>query len=112
MFATATFSTLAPIYARDELGVGAEGYGAFLGAAGAGALTAALLVTTFAHGDRRPWLIVGVLGMAGLVGGIALARSVGIVFASPSCSARPRSRWPRTRWSRSIRRRRTCCAAA
>jgi len=81
VFATATFSTLAPIYARDELGVGAEGYGAFLGAAGAGALTAALLVTTFAHGDRRPWLIVGVLGMAGLVGGIALASSVGVVFA-------------------------------
>ncbi len=80
VFGTATFSTLAPIYARDELGVGAEGYGAFLGAAGAGALTAALLVTTFAHGDRRPWLILGVLGMAALVGGIALATSVGVVF--------------------------------
>ncbi len=77
---TATFSTLAPIYARDELGVGAEGYGAFLGAVGAGALTAALLVTTFAHGDRRPWLITGVLGMAGLVGGIALAGSMALVF--------------------------------
>jgi MFS family permease len=79
-FGTATFSTLAPIYARDELGTGAEGYGAFLGAAGAGALTAALLVTTFAHGDRRPWLFVGVLAMAGLVGGIAVAGSVGLVF--------------------------------
>ncbi len=77
---TATFSTLAPIYARDELGVGAEGYGAFLGAAGAGALGAALLVTTFAHGDRRPWLIAGVLGIAGLVGGIALAQAPGVVF--------------------------------
>ena len=80
MFGMATFSTLAPIYARDELGLGADGYGAFLGAAGAGALTAALLVTTFAHGDRRPWLIVGVLAMAGLVGGIALAASVDVVF--------------------------------
>jgi MFS family permease len=38
-------------------------------------------VTTFAHGDRRPWLIIGVLGMAGMVGGIALAGSVGVVFA-------------------------------
>jgi predicted MFS family arabinose efflux permease len=80
MFGMSTFSTLAPIYARDELGVGAEGYGAFLGAAGAGALTAALLVTTFAHGDRRPWLIVGALAMAGLVGGIALAGSAAVVF--------------------------------
>lgn len=80
MFGMSTFSTLAPIYARDELGVGAEGYGAFLGAAGAGALTAALLVTTFAHGDRRPWLIVGALAMAGLVGGIALTGSAAVVF--------------------------------
>jgi predicted MFS family arabinose efflux permease len=80
MFGMSTFSTLAPIYARDELGVGAEGYGAFLGAAGAGALTAALLVTTFAHGDRRPWLIVGALAMAGLVGGIALSGSAAVVF--------------------------------
>jgi MFS family permease len=80
IFGMATFSTLAPLYAREELGLGADGYGAFLGAAGAGALAAALLVTTFAHGDRRPWLIVGVLGMAGMVGGIALAGSVGVGF--------------------------------
>jgi MFS family permease len=79
-FGMATFSTLAPIYAPEELGLGADGYGAFLGAAGAGALAAAFLVTTFAHGDRRPWLIAGVLAMAGLVGGLALASSVNIVF--------------------------------
>jgi MFS family permease len=78
---TATFSTLAPIYAQDELGVGAEGYGAFLGAVGAGALTGALLVTTFAHGDRRSWLMVGILGTAALVGGIALADSAALVFS-------------------------------
>ena len=80
MFGMATFSTLAPIYATDELGLGADGYGAFLGAAGAGALVAALLVTTFAHGDRRPWLSVGVLGMAALVAGLAMATSVTVVF--------------------------------
>jgi MFS family permease len=80
MFGMATFSTLAPIYAPLELGLRADGYGAFLGAAGAGALAAALLVTTFAHGDRRPWLSVGVLGMAALVAGLALADSVNVAF--------------------------------
>lgn len=80
MFGMATFSTLAPIYAQRELGMGADGYGAFLGAAGAGALAAALLVTTFAHGDRRPWLIVGVLAMAVLVAGIAVAGSANVAF--------------------------------
>jgi MFS family permease len=80
MFGMATFSTLAPIYAPLELGLRADGYGAFLGAAGAGALLAALVVTTFAHGDRRPWLSVGVLGMAALVAGLAIASSVNVAF--------------------------------
>jgi len=80
MFGLATFATLAPIYAPQELGLGADGYGAFLGASGAGALTAALLVTTFAHGDRRPWLSVGVLAMAVLLAGIAVAASPAVVF--------------------------------
>ena len=79
-FGMATFTTLAPIYAQQELGVGASGYGAFLGASGAGALTAALLVTTFAHGDRRPWMIVGMLSMAALVAGIGLAHATALVF--------------------------------
>jgi predicted MFS family arabinose efflux permease len=72
MFGMATFSTLAPIYATEELGLGADGYGAFLGASGAGALTAALLVTALAHGDRRPWMIAGMISMAALVAGIGL----------------------------------------
>lgn len=80
MFGMATFSTLAPIYVQDELGLGADGYGAFLGASGAGALTAALLVTAFAHGDRRPWLAAGVVAMSLLVAGISLAQSKEIVF--------------------------------
>jgi len=80
MFGMATFTTLAPIYAQDELGLGADGYGAFLGASGAGALTAALLVTAFAHGDRRPWLVVGMMSMAALVAGVALAQSTTLVF--------------------------------
>jgi MFS family permease len=80
MFGLAVFSTLAPIYAPQELGVGADGYGAFLGASGAGALAAALVVTTFAHGDRRPWLSVGVMSMAALLAGIALAASPPVVL--------------------------------
>ena len=80
MFGIATFMTLAPIYAQEELGLGADGYGAFLGASGAGALTAALLVTVFAHGDRRPWLAAGVLAMAVIVAGLAVAQSTGVVF--------------------------------
>ena len=80
MFGMATFTTLAPIYAQQELGLGAEGYGAFLGASGAGALTAALLVTTFAHGDRRWWMVLGMLSMAALVAGVGLAQSTTVVF--------------------------------
>ena len=80
MLGMATFTTLAPLYVQTELGLGADGFGAFLGASGAGALTAALLVTTFAHGDRRAWLTVGVLGMAVLVAGIGLAQSTEVVF--------------------------------
>jgi MFS family permease len=80
MFGMATFSTLAPIFAPTELGLRADGYGAFLGAAGAGALAAALVVTTFAHGDRRPWLSVGVLGMAALVAALAIVPSANAAF--------------------------------
>ena len=80
MFGIATFMTLAPIYAPQELGLGADGYGAFIGASGAGALVSALLVTTFAHGDRRPWLIGGAFAMAALVAGIAIAQLVAVAF--------------------------------
>jgi MFS family permease len=80
MLGMASFTTLAPIFAQDELGLGADGYGAFLGAAGAGALTAALLVTAFAHGDRRPWLMAGVMTMAVVLAGVALAQSTEVVF--------------------------------
>jgi MFS family permease len=77
----ATFTTLAPIYATEELGVGADGYGAFLGASGAGAFVAALVVTTFARGDRRNWIIGGMLAISALVAGVAVAESATIVYA-------------------------------
>ena len=79
-FGMATFTTLAPLYATEELGLGAEGYGAFLGASGAGAFVAALVVTTFARGDRRNWLIGGMFSIAGLVGLVALAESTAVVY--------------------------------
>jgi predicted MFS family arabinose efflux permease len=79
-FGMATFTTLAPLYATQELGVGAEGYGAFLGASGAGAFVAALVVTTFARGDRRNWLIGGMLSIALLVGLVAVAESSTVVY--------------------------------
>lgn len=79
-FGMATFTTLAPLYATEELGLGADGYGAFLGASGAGAFVAALVVTTFARGDRRNWLIGGMLSIAGLVALLSLAQSTTVVF--------------------------------
>jgi predicted MFS family arabinose efflux permease len=80
LFGMATFTTLAPIYATEELGLGADGYGAFLGASGAGAFVAAVVVTTFARGDRRGWIIGGMLSIAALVAGIALVQSSTIVY--------------------------------
>ncbi|MEX1295351.1 MAG: MFS transporter [Candidatus Limnocylindrales bacterium] len=79
-FGMATFTTLAPLYATEELGLGADGYGAFLGAAGAGAFVAALVVTTFARGDRRNWLIGGMLSIALLVALVALVESATVVY--------------------------------
>jgi MFS family permease len=76
----ATFATLAPLYAQQELGLDADGFGAFVGASGAGALSAALLVTALARGDRRPWMIAGLLSMAALVAGIGLVGSTMVVF--------------------------------
>jgi len=72
MFGMAVFITLAPLFATRELGLGADGFGVYLGASGAGALTAALLVTAFVHGDRRPWLIAGALAMAALIASLAV----------------------------------------
>ena len=79
-FGMATFTTLAPLYATEELGLGADGYGAFLGAAGAGAFVAALVVTTFARGDRRNWLIGAIFAIALLVALVSVARSTTVVY--------------------------------
>ena len=60
-----TFQTLAPVYVTDVLGFGGGGYGAFIAMWGAGAVSAAYTITAVARGDRRRWLQVGSLVMAG-----------------------------------------------
>ena len=72
IFGMGFFVTLAPLYVPQVLGLGAEAYGAFVGATGAGALVAAIVVTALARGDRRPWLIGGMLVIAALMAGLAV----------------------------------------
>jgi len=76
-----TFQTLAPLYATEELGLGAGGYGALISVWGLGAVMAAYAMAWFAQGDRRPWLIAGGLGMAVALGALALVDLVPVAFA-------------------------------
>jgi MFS family permease len=75
------FQTLAPLYGTEELGLEPGLYGLYLGLWGAGAVVAAFVVTAFARGDRRPWLIGGTLSMALLLGAIAIVGLVPVAFA-------------------------------
>lgn len=75
-----TFQTLAPLYATDILGLQAGGYGALVSAWGLGAVMAAYAIAWFAHGDRRPWLVAGGLGMAAMLSAMALVHVVPIAF--------------------------------
>ena len=81
IFGIQAFQTLAPLYGTQELGLDAGAYGLYIGMWGAGAVVAALFVTAFAHGDRRPWLIGGTLAMAVFLGLIALVGLVVVAFA-------------------------------
>ena len=74
------FQTLAPLYGTQELGLDAGAYGLYIGMWGAGAVVAAFVVTAFAHGDRRPWLVGGTLSMALLLALIALVGVVAVAF--------------------------------
>jgi MFS family permease len=75
-----TFQTLAPLYATQELGLSAGGYGALISVWGLGAVIAAYAIAWFVHGDRRPWLIGGGLGMALVLGSLALVDLVPAAF--------------------------------
>ena len=81
IFGIQAFQTLAPLYGTQELGLDAGAYGLYIGLWGAGAVLAALFVTAFAHGDRRPWLLGGTFAMAVFLGGIALVGVVAVAFA-------------------------------
>lgn len=75
-----TFQTLAPLYASDELGLGAGGYGALISLWGLGAVIAAYGIAWFAHGDRRPWLVAGGAGMAAMLAAMALVPPMPLPF--------------------------------
>jgi MFS family permease len=75
-----TFQTLAPLYATDALGLGAGGYGALVSIWGLGAVVASYGIAWFGHGDRRPWLVLGGLGMALVLGAMALVQVVPVAF--------------------------------
>ena len=79
-FGISTFVTLSPLFATEDLSLGADGFGAFVGASGAGAVAAALLVTAFVKGDRRPWLIVGAGGMALILALMSLVDILALAF--------------------------------
>ena len=68
------FQTLLPLYARDTLGLGAEGYGALFASMGVGSLMGSLTLA-FA-GSRRPLTL---LIMGGAVAFIALELALGVV---------------------------------
>lgn len=78
-FSTFGFSylTLLPVYARDILNIGADGFGKLMSAQGVGALTGALILTV--AGDRLPKgkMLLGARAMLGFaVLGFALSREV------------------------------------
>lgn len=75
-----TFQTLAPLYATEALGLEAGGYGALISLWGLGAVVSAYLIAWFAHGDRRPWLVAGGLGMAAMLSAMALVHVVPVAF--------------------------------
>lgn len=75
-----TFQTLAPLYAAEHLGLQAGGYGALIALWGLGAVIAAYVIAWFAHGDRRPWLVAGGMGMAAALGAMALVHAVPVAF--------------------------------
>ena len=67
---------LLPVFARDVLGVGAQGLGWLLSASGAGALAGGIALATIGDRVRRgPLLLASSVSFCLLLGGFALSRS-------------------------------------
>jgi predicted MFS family arabinose efflux permease len=77
------YNTLVPVMAKDQLGLGADGFGGLVSAIGLGALAGAVSLT--ALGDYRPkgrLLTVATFVFAGALAGFALSRSVAVTAAA------------------------------
>lgn len=62
------YTWMMPVFARDVLGMGAEGYSQLMMATGAGAIAGALVVASLGKFQRKGWLLI----TGGLVFGITL----------------------------------------
>ncbi len=77
-----SFSQLLPVFARDILRVGSEGYGIMLALPGAGTLLAGLVLASAGQQlKRRPLIVTSQLGFAASVIAFALVRTFPISLA-------------------------------
>jgi MFS family permease len=81
IFGIMSFQTLAPIFAKEELGLDGAGFGGLLAVWGLGSVVATYIVTAVAYGDRRPWLIGGSLAYAALLALFSFASVVPVAYA-------------------------------
>ncbi|MHB1414880.1 MAG: MFS transporter [Chloroflexota bacterium] len=73
------YSQLMPAFAKAVLGVGAEGLGLLMSAAGLGAVLGALTVASLGNDSSRGWLTVGAVAVFGLcLVGLAVSPSFGL----------------------------------
>ncbi len=78
----ATIFPLIPVYARDELAVGAGGFGVLAASIAAGMMAGALLITAIGEVRRRGWTILGTRTLwFGAMAGFALSNDYGLSIA-------------------------------
>ena len=76
------YAMLLPVFARDVLGVGAQGLGWLLSASGAGALAGGIALAIIGNRVRRgPLLLASSVSFCLLLGGFALSRSFPLSLA-------------------------------
>ncbi len=77
VFAMPSYMTLLPDYARETLGLGADGLGILLSAAGAGALVGSLGLAMARRLPKRGLIVLGAVGFTGvLLVLLSMARSI------------------------------------